>query len=181
MFARSRQLFASAMFVLDAALVAGAWFLAYWLRFFALPIDAPLGIPPFRLYVWTCAVLVPTALLVLRSFRLYRSARTARLGHELLALAQSLVVTSALLALGSYLVRGELSRLVIAVFFVVAMTLFGASRVALRLALRGMRRRGYNLRHILVVGTGRPAEALLAKASSRPIPPRSAAPWPACP
>ncbi len=163
MFARSRQLFASAMFVLDAALVAGSWFLAYWLRFFVLPIDAPLGIPPFRLYVWTCAVLVPTALLVLRSFRLYRSARTARLGHELLALAQSLVVTSALLALGSYLVRGELSRLVIAIFFVVAMTLFGASRVALRLALRTMRRRGYNLRHILVVGTGRPAETLIAK------------------
>ncbi|MBI5169448.1 MAG: undecaprenyl-phosphate glucose phosphotransferase [Candidatus Eisenbacteria bacterium] len=163
MFARSRQLFASAMFVVDGAIVAGAWFLAYWLRFFALPIDAPLGIPPFRLYVWTCAVLVPTALLVLRSFRLYRSARTARLGHELLALTQSMAVTSALAALGSYLVRGELSRLVIMVFFFTSIALFAASRITLRAWLRSLRRKGRNLRHVLVVGTGPLAELVLDK------------------
>lgn len=163
MFARSRQLFASAMFFLDAALVAGAWLLAYWLRFYVLPIDAPLGLPPVRIYVWTCAVLVPTALLVLRSFRLYRSARTARLGHELLALAQSLAVTSALAALGSYLVRGELSRLVILTFFFTSITLFALSRLVLRAWLRSVRRGGHNLRHVLIVGTGPLAELVLEK------------------
>ena len=166
MFARSRQLFASAMFVLDAALVAAAWLLAYWLRFFALPIEAPLGVPPVRLYLWACAVLVPTALLVLRSFRLYRSARTARLGHELLALMQSLAVTSALAALGSYFVRGELSRITIALFFVTAMVLFTLSRLVLRAWLRSVRRSGRNLRHVLIVGTGPLAELVLAKIRS---------------
>ena len=66
MFARSRQLFASAMFVLDGVLVALAWLCAYWLRFYGLGLRAPLGVPPVRPYVWACAVLVPTALLVLR-------------------------------------------------------------------------------------------------------------------
>jgi len=163
MFARSRQLFASAMFVQDAALIAAAWLLAYWLRFQALGIEAPLGVPPLRPYLWACAVLVPTALLVLRSFRLYRSARTARLGHELLALAQSLAVTAALSAMGSYLVRGELSRLVIAIFFVVALALFTIDRLILRAVLRQLRRSGRNLRHVLIVGTGRVAELLLEK------------------
>ena len=41
MFARSRQLFASAMFVLDGLLVGVAWVCAYWLRFYGLRIDAP--------------------------------------------------------------------------------------------------------------------------------------------
>jgi Undecaprenyl-phosphate glucose phosphotransferase len=168
MFARSRQLFATAMFVQDGLLVAAAWLLAYWLRFFGLHIDAPLGIPPLRPYLWACAVLVPTALLVLRSFRLYRSARTSRLGHELLALAQSLAITAALAALGSYLVRGELSRTMILVFFVTALAIFTADRVVLRAALREVRRSGRNLRHVLVVGTGRVAEQLIAKIGEHP-------------
>ena len=163
MFTRSRQLFASAMFVQDGFLVAGAWLLAYWLRFFGLRLQAPLGVPPLRPYLWACAVLVPTALLVLRSFMLYRSARTSRLGHELLAITQSLAVTAALAALGSYLVRGELSRTMILVFFVVAVAVFAVDRIVLRAVLRVLRRSGHNLRHVLVVGTGRLAELLVAK------------------
>ena len=163
MFARSRQLFASAMFVLDGVLVALAWLCAYWLRFYGLGLRAPLGVPPVRPYVWACAVLVPTALLVLRSFRLYRSARTARLAQELLALVEAFAVTAALAALGSYLVRGELSRLVIVVFFFTSVALFFAQRLTLRLVLREMRRRGRNLRHVLIVGDGRLAELLIAK------------------
>ncbi len=163
MFNRSRQLFATAMFVQDGLLVGAAWLLAYWLRFFGLHLAAPRGVPPLRPYLWACAVLVPTALLVLRSFRLYRSARTERIGHEVFSLAQSLAVTAALAALGSYLVRGELSRAVIVVFYVTAMAIFTADRIVLRLWLRTLRRSGRNLRHVLVVGTGATAEHLLAK------------------
>jgi Undecaprenyl-phosphate glucose phosphotransferase len=163
MFARSRQLFASAMFVLDGLLVGVAWLLAYWLRFFGLPIEAPLGVPPLRSYLWAMAVLLPTALLVLRSFRLYRSARTARLGQELLSLAQAFAVTAALAALGSYLVRGELSRIVILMFFFTALALFYTERVVLRAILRSLRRSGHNLRHVLIVGHGTQAELLVAK------------------
>jgi len=50
-FARSRQLFATGMFAVDAVLIAGAWIGAYYLRFFGLGIEAPLGVPPLRLYL----------------------------------------------------------------------------------------------------------------------------------
>ena len=66
MFARSRQLFATGMFAADAVLIAGAWLGAYYLRFFGLGLSAPLGVPPVRLYLWSGAVLLPTALLILR-------------------------------------------------------------------------------------------------------------------
>jgi Undecaprenyl-phosphate glucose phosphotransferase len=163
MFARSRQLFASAMFVVDAALIGGSWLLAWWLRFYGLGLPAPRGLAPLSIYLWSGAVLVPSALLVLRTFRLYRSARTAKLTSELASLVQSMLVISALAGVGSYFARGELSRLVIAIFFVTGSVVLCTSRLVLRLVLRGLRKSGRNLRHVLVVGTGQLAGLVLEK------------------
>ncbi len=163
MFARSRQLFATAMFAVDAVLIGGSWLLAWWLRFYGLGLGAPRGLSPLSIYLWSGAVLVPSALLVLRTFRLYRSARTARLTAELAALVQSMLVISALAGVGSYFARGELSRLVIVIFFFTGSFVLCASRIVLRVALRGLRRGGRNLRHVLVVGTGELAGLLLEK------------------
>ncbi len=168
MFARSRQLFATGMFVVDAVLIALAWLGAYWLRFHALGLPTPLGVPPLSLYLWSGAVLTPTALLVLRTFRLYRSARTSRLGVELLAIVQAMLVVAAMAGVGSFYAKGELSRSAIAMFLVLATLLLGGVRVAARLLLRAARRRGRNLRHVLVVGTGEPARMLLKKIRRHP-------------
>jgi len=163
MFARSRQLFASAMFVVDAVLIGGSWLLAWWLRFYGLGLPAPLGLAPLSIYLWSGAVLVPSALLVLRTLRLYRSARTARLTSELASLIQAMLVISAMAGVGSYFARGELSRMVIAIFFVTGSVVLCTSRLLLRAALRGLRKGGHNLRHVLVVGTGDLAGLLLEK------------------
>ena len=61
---------------------------------------SPRGVPPLSLYLWFGAVLTPIALLVLRTFRIYRSARTARLGQELFALAQGMAIITAIAGLG---------------------------------------------------------------------------------
>ena len=167
-FARSRQLFATGMFAVDAVTIAGAWLGAYDLRFFGLGLDAPLGVPPLRLYLWSGAVLTPTALLVLRSFRLYRSARTGRLGFELLGVVQGMVVVAAIAGVGSFFARGELSRVVIAIFFLLATLALSTVRVVARAMLSAMRRSGHNLRHVLVVGTGEPARMLLKKIRRHP-------------
>jgi hypothetical protein len=164
MLTRHRQVLATAVFLLDGTLIALAWVAAYWLRFFGVGIPAPLGVPPFSFYVWFGAVLTPVALLVLRSFKLYRSARTARLSQELLALIQGMAIVTALAGLASFSTRGELSRGMLAVFFVLATSLLCASRVIIRAVLRDLRRRGRNLRHVLVVGTGELAQRVVDKA-----------------
>jgi len=168
MFARSRQLFATGMFAVDAVLIASAWLGAYWLRFHALGLPTPLGVPPLSLYLWSGAVLTPTALLVLRTFRLYRSARTSRLGVELLAIVQAMVVVAAMAGVGSFYAKGELSRSAIAMFLVLATVLLGGVRIVARLLLREARRRGKNLRHVVIVGTGEPARMLLKKIRRHP-------------
>ncbi|MBI3538671.1 MAG: hypothetical protein HY076_00140, partial [Candidatus Eisenbacteria bacterium] len=162
MFTRDRQLLATGVFALDGALIAGAWLAAYWLRFYILPVPAPLGIPSLTFHLWVGAVLTPVGLLVLRTFRLYRSARTMSLAGELFALAQGVALITALAGLGSFFARGELPRSVLLTFAVLAIALLWTSRVAIRSALRAARRAGRNLRHVLIVGTGDHARALAA-------------------
>jgi Undecaprenyl-phosphate glucose phosphotransferase len=154
MLARHRQLLVTAVFVLDAALIFTSWMTAYWIRFHVLPLGAPLGIPSMRTYLWIGAVLTPVSMLVLRGFRLYRSARTARLSQELIAVLQAIAIVTSVAALGSYFFRGEVARSVLLLFAGLAALLLCAARVGVRSGLRVLRRRGLNLRHVLIVGTG---------------------------
>lgn len=168
MFNRHRDLFATGLFVLDGTILAGAWLAAYALRFHVLGLPAPLGVPPLSLYLWIGAVMTLVALIVLRTLRLYRSARTARLGHELFALGQGVVIVTGLAGLASFFARGELSRATLAIFAVIAATGLWSSRLALRLVLRALRRGGHNLRHAIVVGTGDMAQELIRKIHDHP-------------
>ena len=166
MIGKNRQLFASGAFLLDGVLIAASWLAAYWLRFHALGIVSPLGIPPLSLYLWFGAVLTPVALLILRSLHIYRSTRTARLSQEMYALIQGVVAVTALAGLGSYLSRGELSRSVLLLFAAIAIAALCGTHALGRLTLRAMRRNRRNLRHVLIVGTGELAAELERKMTS---------------
>jgi Undecaprenyl-phosphate glucose phosphotransferase len=168
MLARHRQVFATGLFVMDGVLIALAWVAAYWLRFRALGIETPLGVPPFGLHLWIGAVVTLVALIVLRTFRIYRSARTARLSQEVYAVVQGVVVVTAVAGLVSFFTRGELSRSVLLIFAALATTLMVAVRLVARQILRVLRRSGRNLRHVLVVGTGGNAADLLGKIHEHP-------------
>ena len=167
MFARHRQLFLTGIFLLDGLLIFGSWIAAYWVRFRWLHLPAPLGIPPLERYILFGAVVTPLALLILRSFHLYRSARTARLSQELWTLVQGIAIVTALAALASYFVRGELARSVLLLFAIFAAVALCFAHLGIRIALRGLRRRGRNLRHVLIVGTGELAERIARKMTSQ--------------
>ena len=168
MFAKNRQLVLTGVFFLDATLLYASWIASYSLRFYVLPLEAPLGVPRFSAYLWYGAVVVLAALLVLRSLRLYRSQRTARLGAEIVAIAQGMTIVTALAALGSFFLRGELARSVLILFWFVGTLALWSERLLIRLALRALRRQGRNLRHVLIVGTGPLAQAVARKMSENP-------------
>ena len=168
MFAKNRQIFLTAVFFLDAALLYAAWIGAYALRFYVLPVAAPLGVPPLSAYLWYGAVVVLISLLVLRTLRLYRSRRTSRLGAELTAIAQGMTIVMAITALGSFFLRGELARSVLLLFAVAGTAALWLHRLLIRLSLRALRRQGRNLRHVLIVGTGPLALAVAKKMRDNP-------------
>ncbi len=168
MFAKHRQIFLTGVFFLDAALLYASWAGAFWLRFHVLPIAAPLGTPRFSSYLAYGAILVLVALLVLRSLRLYRSQRTSRLGQEILSIVQGMVLVTALAALGSFFLRGELARSVLLLFAALGTVALSGERLLIRLALRAARRQGRNLRHVVLVGTGPLAASVARKMAANP-------------
>jgi Undecaprenyl-phosphate glucose phosphotransferase len=165
---RHRQLLSTAIFLIDGFLIAASWIGAYWVRFRLLDLPTPLGVPPLERYLWFGAVVTLAGLLILRSFHLYRSARTARLSQELWTLAQGVAILAALTALASYALRGELARSVLFLFALLAAGSLMTAHVLMRMVLRGLRRSGRNLRHVLIVGTGAPAERVARKMMSEP-------------
>ena len=168
MFTRHRQLLSTGIFLVDGFLIAASWVGAYWIRFRLLDLPTPLGVPPLERSLWFGAVVTLAGLLILRSFRLYRSARTARLSQELWTLAQGVAILVALAALVSYSVRGELARSVLFLFGGLAAVTLLIAHVLLRVTLRALRRGGRNLRHVVIVGTGELAVRVARKMVSEP-------------
>ena len=90
---------------------------------------------------------------VLACFRAYRTTRVSRrsLGGVLAGNTISLVTAAAVL----YLFRlQEFSRGVLGLFYLITCSVLVVKRVVLWRALRQMRAKGYNLKHILVIGGG---------------------------
>ena len=95
------------------------------------------------------------SILLLACFGLYRTTRMRRVGHELgrVVMASSISLLTAAAAL--YLFRMEdFSRGVLGLFYVFTCAALVLKRLALWYVLRQMRAKGYNLKHILVIGGG---------------------------
>ena len=107
--------------------------------------------------------------LLLWSFRIYRTSRThqARLQTGRILAGSAIALLTA--AAGLYLFRlQDFSRGVLAVYFVVSSGALIAKRAVLQAVLRYARSRGYNLKHMLVIGGGEMAERYIRNVESRP-------------
>lgn len=107
--------------------------------------------------------------LLLWSFRIYRTSRThqARLQTGRILAGNAIALLTA--AAGLYLFRlQDFSRGVLAVYFVVSSGALIAKRAVLQAVLRYARSRGYNLKHMLVIGGGEMAERYIRNVESRP-------------
>ena len=150
---RYSEIFRTTLMISDLLLVAASWALAYWIRFFT-GWSAPRGIPEFEPYAYALIGLLPLAFFSFRSRGLYLPQRTGSLIREVGGVISAMAVTVVILLAADAALRTWLSRAVIAVFAVLAATSICAFRIAGRAFLGRLRRKGYNLRYLIVVGTG---------------------------
>jgi len=107
--------------------------------------------------------------LVLSSFGLYSSKRFSPRWAEVLDIAKATTLGSAIVFVAAILLRIQMVTPLFILLFWVASTATGAgSRVLLRYMLGGMRRRGRNLREVVVVGTNPRAIRFARKIEARP-------------
>ncbi len=165
------RLLVATIFSLDLALVATAFFLAYWVRsavmpsFFPgsvaalYPLSAYLPLLAFVLLIWGTLLLASGS---------YRSHRTVPLTEEAWEILRVCATGLAVLALGIFALRldqrllggDEFSRMWVLLVAVFAGLLLITEKLAIRTLSRYTRARGYNYRTVLIAGTHQGAVAL---------------------
>ena len=127
--------------------------LSYWLRFCVLP-GGEVAIP-FRYWVYLGLILIPVYLFTFATFGLYESFRRKRLYQELGRLWWACALDMALLQTALFLFKEvHFSRWALVFFFVLSIGGLGIKRVFMRSTLRSYREKGYNQKHVLIVGAG---------------------------
>lgn len=165
---RYSEVFRTTIALADLCLVALAWCAAYAIRFHSgLPVAR--GVPDFELYLQALLPIVPVWFVLLYSHGLYEPQRTGSLLQEagrILRVSATAIV--GLVALNFFVGGYFYSRGAVALFALLAPTSIIALRVAVRSGLRAIRRRGYNLRYVLVVGGGALAGEIIDRIRAHP-------------
>ncbi len=132
--------------------------LAFYFRFYVLP--GGLIAVPLVSYLRLGVLLTAVQLFTYATFGLYRSFRHTLLKKEMSLLFKASTLDLLLLFSGLFLFHGmHYSRWTLALFFALSFSLLGLKRVALRLTLRYFRQKGYNQKHVLILGYGKTALA----------------------
>ncbi len=165
---RHGEVFRSLLMLSDGLLIAGVWLGAYGLRFYA-GLEAPQGTPALGEYALALWAIVPIYSLMLQRQGVYAPKRLGSFWAESAEIGWA-TTGAALLLLGvSFFLRSySFSRAAVAVFVVAVPLSLMALRVVVRSALRGARRKGYNRRFALVVGTGRLADEIMGRIQAHP-------------
>ena len=166
MLKKHSQVFEGLFTATDLLVVSLAWALSYWIRFSWGMIPVEKGIPPFSDYIRMLIFVWLIWAFVFRRFQLYRPMRGISRWREIWLLIRANTFSVLLLLSVVYLFREKsvpFSRLVFFIFWGMSTTFTILSRTLIRIVLRSMRRRGFNLRYALIVGSG----ALAQKVASR--------------
>ncbi|HET7786741.1 MAG TPA: undecaprenyl-phosphate glucose phosphotransferase [Myxococcales bacterium] len=162
MFKRHNQLFTALRVALDMLLVAGSFWGAYALRF-GSPKTWPypeLPLPEETVIVGLLALIVWP--LSLRAMGLYRPQRQKTPLDEVFGVFKATLAAGLLLVALTYFVReSRYSRGTLSLFTALSFVGISLERVLLKELLQELRRRGYNLRYVLVLGAGRLARQVL--------------------
>ena len=163
MLKRHSQFFKSLMLVNDLMFLSLSWWLAYFVRFF---LNIPFEPEPyvFRHYVVAWLLLLPIFAAVFQLLELYRPRRISSHWREAADLFKG-VSLAMLIFFGVIFLLREiiLSRVVVIMFWLFSAAFLHFSHLAVREGLRYLRRKGKNLRHVVVVGAPLQARRLAHK------------------
>jgi Undecaprenyl-phosphate glucose phosphotransferase len=177
MLKQKRQLFEYLFMGADLAVVSAAWVVAYCLRFMTDIVPVEKGVPEFAPYLSMTVFIWLIWAFVFRRMGLYRPMRGVRRTHELWVLINANALAILLLISITYLFREksvQFSRLVFVYFWALATLFTVVQRASLRFLLRELRRKGYNLRYMVIVGAGKVAGDLASRVrphQERGVPP----------
>lgn len=156
--------------IMDAIIIAVAYAVAYYIKFYIMKSGPQIGDLPTADYFTALIGLVPLYLFLYYGFGVYTPKRTVRMRQEIWGIVKANAVGMVLFILSLYIIMREInfSRMMLGMFFGMTIGLTGISRIVLRQSLQTMRSKGYNLKHILLVGYSRAAEEYINRILDNP-------------
>lgn len=157
--------------LVDAIIVAISYMLAWYLKF-ASPfsnVDPSIGVLSRQTYFQALYLIVPGYVLLYYYFNLYTPKRATVHKYAIINIIQANTIGMVLLMVGLYMIEQiNFSRSMIALFYGINIVLTTISRSLIRTLLQFFRKKGYNLKYILLVGYSRAAEEYINRINSNP-------------
>lgn len=157
--------------LIDALIVVASWMLAWVIQFRIL--DATTGLT-FGQYMVVLAFLVPVYLMLYMAFSLYTTKSVRRKRVELGKIVQANTIGLVLFLAGMYLIRSasnitdNYSRKMLFYFYIINILLEGLVRTLIRFVLQRLRRKGFNQKHMVLVGYSRATEEYIDRLKANP-------------
>ncbi|HIZ65463.1 MAG TPA: undecaprenyl-phosphate glucose phosphotransferase [Candidatus Blautia pullicola] len=153
--------------VIDAFVIILSYFMAWIIKFMLM--DSSVQVLPLRIYALAVVPIVPVYLLLYYIFSLYTPKRVQGRRLEMWNVIKANTVGIALILGVLYLIKMmHFSRELLAIFYGINIVAETAVRNLIRYFLRSMRRKGYNLKHILLVGYSSAAEGYIDRILANP-------------
>lgn len=141
------QLWLSLLMTGDIVLIALTWIAAYYLRFFSFP--------PIESFLSIIIPIVLTWPFIFRNMGLYRPRRVTSYVLEIFDIAKTSTLAVIILVTTTFFLgKHEFSRLVFLYFWMISIAVLSAERLVFRVILWNLRKKGYNVRRVLIIGAG---------------------------
>ena len=155
--------------LIDAVIIAVSYALAWYLRFKSGLFVADAWFLSFQVYMQALVYIIPGYLILYYAFQLYTAKRVQGRRLEAWHVVQANMIGLMAFILVLYLIKeSNFSRKMLFIFFCVNVTLEVLVRNIIRIILRNYRRKGYNQKHIILVGYSRAAEQYIDRICANP-------------
>ena len=172
MLKRHNHFFKILFFILDTGVVVLSWVLAYFLRFKLQLILPAEHVPSIEEHIFLLALILPMYSIVSSKMGLYQPMRVKKTKSEIIKIINAVSLTLLLVIASIYFFfmyfQFHYSRLSLIYFWGLTIISVSFVRIFIRTILRRFREKGYNLRHILIVGTGDLATDIMDKINKQP-------------
>lgn len=167
----NQKLFNRIHLLVDAVIVACSYVLAWYCKFASsfAEIEPDVGVLPMQHYFSALWFIVPGYMILYYFMNMYTPKRTTRRRYEIFNIIKSNTVGVLLVIVGLYVINEpNFSRSMLFIFYVINILLTTLFRSVVRDLLQFFRRKGYNLKHILLIGYSRAAEEYINRLQNNP-------------
>jgi len=157
--------------VMDAVVVAISYLLAWYIKFCTIFADTEPGAGALDMetYFSFLYFVVPEYIVLYYFFNLYAPKRATRRKFELEGIIKANTVGIVFFIVFLYMIKQQdFSRFMMGAFFVINIFLATVYRTLIRNLLLYFRKKGYNLKYILLIGYSRAAEEYITRISANP-------------